>query len=161
MGRSAERPPGYHLSTPTLIPPRVGEQETRDDQGPDRPIGARVPNLSAGVYQGFDLLGENAGTQSEIHTGSSTQGRVIVQPKTEVPTANKLSLHCRMCEAPPTVTTQLTATTCGHLFCSEYVPRMLDRTTCRLTPRQVHNKTCSIHVQMSRMQQYPLVVLFV
>jgi len=59
------------------------------------------------------------------------------------------------------VTTRPTVTTCGHLFCSEYVLRLLSGVTRRLTPRQVHNATRSIRGQMSRVQQFPIVVLFI
>lgn len=43
-------------------------------------------------------------------------------PVTQVVAASTpLSLRCRMCDAPPTVGARPTVTTCGHLFCSEYV----------------------------------------
>lgn len=127
------------------------------------PVGTRVPNLLPDGRQGVDSAAEqNAGKQSEAPLESSplTQGDVDTQPKTVPPT---LSLHCRMCDAPPAVTTQPTITTCGHLFCSEYVSRILCSVVLRLTltPRQVHNTARSVYVQMSRVQQLPLVVLFV
>lgn len=140
LQRSAGQPPGYHLSAPSINFPHVGERGLRSN-----------------------LLGMNSGKRSEIPLESSppTQGGVNTQPKTEMPTTNTLSLNCRMCEAPPTVTAQPTVTTCGHLFCSECVPTTPGSTTRRLTPHQVYNRARNIHVQVSCVQQFPLVVLFI
>jgi hypothetical protein len=43
------------------------------------------------------------------------------------------SLRCRMCNAAQTVATRPTVTTCGHLFCSEYVLRIPDGVFAGLT----------------------------
>ena len=161
MGPSAERSPEWYLSKPTITSPHVGERMAQDSHGPYPSIRTRVPSLSVGDRQDIDSSAENAGTRHEIPTESTTQGHVNAQSKTETPTTSILSLHCRMCEAPPTATTQPTATTCGHLFCSEYVPRLPGGVIHRLTPRQVHNTTCGVHVQVPRVQQFHLVVLFV
>ena len=161
VDQSVEQLLEYHPPTLTPIPPHLGGRATQDDRGLRPPVGTRVPAISVGGYQGVNSLAENPGTQIGIHAESSTQGGVNAQPKREPPTTNVLPLHCRVCKAPPTVTTQPTATTCGHLFCSEYVPRILGSVTHSLTPRQVHNTARGIHVQMPRVQQFPPVVLSV
>jgi hypothetical protein len=143
----------------------MGERVTQDSHDLGLSIGTHVSNLnlSVGGCQCINPLVGDVRKQPELPIESlpSTQGGGNMQPKTESPTASVLSLHCRMCEAPPTVTTQPTVTTCGHLFCSEYVLRMLGGATRGLTPRQVHNSTRSIHFQMPRVQQRCLVVLLV
>jgi len=123
VGRSAGQPPEDHPSTSTVTHPYVGERVTWGDRDLRPSVGARVPNLQVGGCQGVDPMAENAGRRSEIPTGPppSTQGGANTQPKTESPTTNIHPLCCRMCEAPPTVTTQPTVTTCGHLFCSECI----------------------------------------
>ena len=161
VDQSVEQLLEYHPPTLTPIPPHLGGRATQDDRGLRPPVGTRVPAISVGGYQGVNSLEESTRTQIGIHAGSSTQGGVNAQPKREPPTTNVLPLHCRVCKAPPTVTTQPTATTCGHLFCSEYVPRILGSVTRSLTPRQVHNTARGIHVQMPRVQQFPPVVLSV
>ena len=103
----------------------------------------------------------NSGKQSEISIEPSplTSGDIDTQPKTASSTSDILFLRCRMCEEPPRAVTKPTVTTCGHLFCFEYVPRRLGGIICGLTLSQVHNATRRIHVQMSRVRQPPLVVL--
>ena len=85
-----------------------------------------MSNLGSGS-QGIGSVAENVGKQSEIsiEPSPSTHGGADTQPKTVSATTGILSLHCMMCEEPPRVTTQPTVTTCGHIFCSEYVPRRL------------------------------------
>lgn len=146
--RPVEQPPGFHPSRSTTVPPHMGERTTQDNRVSCPPVGTRVPTLSTAERQGVGPLAENAWGQSGIPIKSSPliQGSVNTQPKMELPTASVLSVCCRTCEAPPTVTTQPTVTTCGHLFCSECVPRTLGSTTCGLTPRQVHNATRGIYV---------------
>ena len=138
----------------------VGERMIRESCSSRTCIGTHESNLGSGS-QGTDSVAENSGKQSEISIEPSplTSGGVDTQPKTASPTSDILSLHCRMCEEPPRAVTKPTVTTCGHLFCSEYVPRRLSGVICGLTPSQVHNATRRIHVQMSRVRQLPLVVL--
>lgn len=119
-----------------FTPPRVMEEQvTREGYGPRTCVGTHVSHLESGS-QGIDSVAENARKQSEISTGPSllTFGDVDMQPKTASPTTDILSLHCRMCKEPPRVTTQPTVTTCGHLFCSEYVPRRRGGVIRGLTP---------------------------
>lgn len=152
-----------HPIEPTFIPLQViGEPVIRDSYGPRSQVGTHAPDFGGG-YQGINSVASNAGEQSKIpiESSPSIQGGVNTQQKTASPATDILSLHCRMCEAPPTVTTQPTVTTCGHLFCSAYVLRRSGDLVRGLTSHQVHNATCSIHVQMSRVQQLPLIVLFV
>jgi hypothetical protein len=151
-----------HPLQPTFTLPRVvGERVTQEGYSLRPCVGTHVSSLGSGS-QGMDSVAEDAGKQSEISIESSPsiRGGVDTQSKTASPAADILSLHCRICEEPPRVTTQPTVTTCGHLFCFEYVPK-LSGVIRGLTPGQVHNATRSIHVQMSRVQQFPLVVLFI
>ena len=160
--RSAEHPLEYYPSTSTDTLPHVEERVKQDSRDRRFPVGTCAPNPGGGC-QGVDSVAGSGREQSEISTQPppSTQTGVNTQPKTLPPTTGVLALHCKMCEAPPMVTTRPTVTTCGHLFCSEYVPRLLSTVTRRLTPHQVHYATRIIHVQMSRVQQLPLVVLFI
>jgi len=156
----AERPAVHPLES-TFTPTRVvGERVTRESCSPRACIGTHVSNLGSGS-QGIDSVTKNAGKQSEISIEPPplTHGGIDTQPKTASPTSGILSLRCRMCEEPPRAVTKPTVTTCGHLFCSEYVPRRLGGVICGLTPSQVHNATHHIHVQMSCVRQPPLVVL--
>ena len=88
--------------------------ERMDDRDPRPPAGTSVPNPGGG----FQVVDSVAMKQSEIVESSpSIQDSVDPRPKTTPPTADIFPLHCRMCDAPPTLTTQPTVTTCGHLFC--------------------------------------------
>lgn len=127
--------PEHYVPTSTVAPPHEGGRVTQDDPS----VGTRVPNLSAGGHPDINSQAGNAGKPLP-----STQGGVNTQLKS--PATNILSLHCRMCDAPPMATTQPTVTTCGHLFCSEYVPKILGGANHRLTPRQVYNGTRGIYV---------------
>ena len=151
----------HHLE-PTFTSPRVEERVTRESCSARTCVQTHASNLGSGS-QGIGSVAENSRKQFEIsiEPSPSTHDGVDTQSKTASPTADILSLRCRMCEEPPKVTTQPTVTTCGHLFCSEYVPRRLCGVILGLTPSQVHNATRSIHVQMPRVQQFPLVVLFI
>lgn len=119
-----ERSTVHPLDSTFTPPPVMEERVTRDRYSPRTCVGTHVSHLESGS-QGTDSVGGNARKQSEISIGPSllTFGDVDMQPKTASPTTDILSLHCRMCNEPPRVTTQPTVTTCGHLFCSEYVPR--------------------------------------
>ena len=118
--RSAERPLEHYLSTSTVTPLA---------QGTDSSVRTHVPNLGDG-YQGIDSVVGSAGKQSE--TSIETPPSIRTAISTQQTTTGTLSLDCRMCEAPPTVTTEPTVTTCGHLFCSEYVSRIPDSVIRRL-----------------------------
>jgi len=138
--RSAERPLGL-TSIPSHV---VGGRLMQDSCGPRSPVGIHLPGFGGGP-QDPDLV-ENARKRISTEPSPSIQGGAIAQPEIASSTTGTLSLCCRMCGAPPKVTTQPTVTTCGHLFCSEYVPRMLGTVIRKLTSRQVYNATCSIHI---------------
>jgi len=123
--RSAERPPEYHTSTSTVTPPHVGERMTQENRDPHPSARVLVPTLSAGGRQNIDSVVESAGTRSRIPTGpsASTLAGINTQPRMALPTTGVLSLDCRVCEAPPMITTKPTVTTCGHLFCSECITK--------------------------------------
>jgi len=126
VGRPAEHPPEHHLPRP-IITPHVGERMTQENRDPRPSVGTPVTNPPVGGRQDTDSVVESAGQQSEIpiESSPSAQASVNAQHKTVSPTTGILPLHCRICEAPPMITTRPTVTTCGHLFCSEYVPSIL------------------------------------
>ena len=157
---AVERPTVHPLESTFTPTQAVGERMMRESCISRTCIGTHASSLGSGS-QGIDPVAENSGKQSEIFIEPSplTSGGIDTQPKTASPTSDILSLRCRMCEEPPRAVTKPTVTTCGHLFCSEYVLRRLSGVICGLTPSQVHNATHCIHVQMSRVRQPPLVVL--
>lgn len=154
-----ERHAGLHPLEPfcpptaTIAPPRV--EGWADDHDPRPSAGPSMSNFGGGC-QGINSVGENAVKQPEIADESSTsaiQGSVDAQLKTAPPTTDVLPLCCRMCGSPPTVATRPTVTTCGHLFCLEYVTKIPSNRDRTLTPpHQVYRATGIIHVPMSRVQ---------
>jgi hypothetical protein len=102
--------------------PRLGESAIQD--GSD-PVENYVPALRWGGYQGAELsTGEGVQQTHESPPVPPTISQTEVYVTPAVTASTPLSLQCRMCDAPPTVGTQPTVTMCGHLFCSEYVPRI-------------------------------------
>ena len=111
----------------TFTPPRVvGERVTRESCSSRTCVRTHVSDLGS-WGRSINSVVENPRKQSEVSTESSpsTHGGVDTQSKATLPTTDILSLHCRMCEKPPRVTTQPTVTTRGHLFCSEYILKRL------------------------------------
>ena len=158
--KSAEHSPAYF--SPTIGSPRSGERAIPDGPDPPTPSETPVPvlpqeqredtHLDVGKYlqQTFESLPEPSVT---------TQSDVDVPPA--VTASTPLSLLCRICGAPPTVGTRPTATVCGHLFCSEYVLRILGSAAARFTLHQVHHAICDVDLQVSCVQQRSLVILSV
>jgi len=127
VDRPVEHPPEHHLPRRIITPPHVGERMTQENRDPRPYVGTPVANIPVGGCQGTDSVVESAGQQSgtPIESSPSAQASVNAQHKTVSPTTGILPLHCRICETPPMITTRPTVTTCGHLFCSEYVPSIL------------------------------------
>ena len=121
-GESAELPPAYFSPTSATNSPHLGELTT---QGSPGPVETHVPVLPREGYHSSKL---DAGKSIEqTHEGplellTTIQGGADAMPATT--SSEPLSLQCRMCDAPPTVSSRPTVTTCGHLFCSEYVLRI-------------------------------------
>ena len=93
-----------------------------DGLGPTRRVETPRPILSPGGNEGIGLTGgQDVQQPSESFTEPLTmiQGNAGVPVGTAPPPPTSLHLRCRMCNAPPTVATRPTVTTCGHLFCSE------------------------------------------
>lgn len=103
-----------------MITPTHAEEQG-DDHDPHPSTGTNVPNLG-GEYQGIDSAAQKP-QENAIESSPPIQGSVDRCAKTTPPAAEILPLHCRMCRAPPTLTTQPTVTTCGHLFCFGYVSK--------------------------------------
>jgi len=118
------------LETPTSMGTLTHEKERPDDRDPRPTVGTGVPNFGGG-YQGTDPEAENAVKRSEIVVKSSPsiQGSVDPRFKTAPHSADILPLHCRICYAPPTLTTQPTVTTCGHLFCFGCITQRVSSTS--------------------------------
>jgi len=116
------QPPEYPPST-SVTPPHEVERVTQGNHAPHPSVGTCALSLSVAERQEINSQGVNAGTRPEapIQSSLSTHGDVNVRSESKSPATNILSLHCRMCDAPPTATTQPTVTTCGHLFCSECI----------------------------------------
>ena len=118
----AERSPAYSPSTSTASYSHPGEPAIQDS--PD-PVETYVPVLRQEGHQGIEL--NTGGDVQHIHKSPlelPTTSQTDVHATPAVTASTPLSLQCRMCDAPPTVGTRPTATTCGHLFCSEYVSRI-------------------------------------
>jgi len=111
-----------NLQISTASYPYLGESAIQDGSGPVEP---HAPVLRQGRYQGVESnTGEGVQQTHESPLEPSTTSQTDVHVAQAVTDSTPLSLQCKMCDAPPTVGTRPTVTTCGHLFCSEYVSRI-------------------------------------
>ena len=80
----------------------------------------------------------------------------VIQDDVDVPPAvtasTPLSLQCMLCNASPTVGMRPTVTTCGHLFCSEYVLEIPGSAAVRLIPQQVYHTARNVDLQLPCVQ---------
>lgn len=114
-------------SIPGSALPHAGERADDRDLRPSGGTGVSQPGSGC---QGVDPVVENSTKETGIAVESppSIEGIIdtVTQPKTAPPT---LPLNCRVCNAPPTVTTQPAVTTCGHLFCIECIAQHVSSTS--------------------------------
>jgi hypothetical protein len=160
--KSPGYPPAYISSTSSLNSPSPGMRASQENPDPPSPVEPPapfpLPQLEQATYSNVGV-----GTQdtfgSSIESPSTSQVEANAPPAVTASTA--LSLRCRMCNVSPTVATRPTVTTCGHLFCSEYVSIILCNATARLTLYQVHHTIRDVDFQMPCLRQRPLTVLFI
>jgi hypothetical protein len=111
-------------SIPASALPHAGERA--DDRDPWPSGGTAVTNPGSDV----DPVAEYSAKETEIavEPPPSIEGGVgtVMRPETAEPT---LPLRCRVCNAPPTVTSQPAVTTCGHLFCIECITQHVSSTS--------------------------------
>ena len=120
--RSVSYSPAHFSPAANISPPHLGELAAEGSSGHSE---IYSPMLRQEGDRGVEPDAENdawkkLGGLLELSTatgGGADVAQAVTAPK-------PLSLQCRMCGAPPTVNTRPTATICGHLFCSEYVPRI-------------------------------------
>ena len=155
---SLELLPSYFSPPPTVGPDFLREQVTQDS--PDPPGSAEAPFsvLPQEVYREASL--DAAEDTQQVFKNLDIADRDHVDVTPVMTDSTPLSLQCRMCDAPPTVGTRPTVTTCGHLFCSRCVLRSLDEAVV-FTSRQMHHTTRNVDFKMSRVRQCPPVVLLV
>jgi len=108
---------------------------TPDGPDPTSPAETPMPVLPQDGYQCTDL---NGGKDLQQTSESFPEPPTTVQRNVNVPPAVTAPappfLQCRMCDAPPTVGAQPTVTMCGHMFCSEYVLRIIAKRAFGLLP---------------------------
>lgn len=121
--KSPEHFPAYFSPTSTTSFPNTEEPVIQGSSGPVEnlvPVPSRERDQSVELDTGN---GEQQTNESLLDPPATAQSGVQVTPT--VAASTPLSLQCRMCDAPPTIGTRPTVTMCGHLFCSEYVLRIL------------------------------------
>ena len=146
--RPTKRSPAFFSPPSNVSSPSWEEGGAWGNTFPIGSVETPVSNLPPEGHQSTSSSSRrNVQRASEI----SPQPPTTIQGRTNVPpvvTASALlSLQCRMCNASPTVGSRPTATMCGHIFCSEYVPRIPGATAVGLTPRSVgvsHNTSCRL-----------------
>ena len=116
----------------------TGLEERAAKASPNPPHPAETSGLvfSLGRRKGADL---NAGQDVQERLGRFADPLTTAHGNISVPALTAAaplmpSLRCRMCNATQTVATRPTVTTCGHLFCSEYVLRTPDGVFAGLIP---------------------------
>jgi hypothetical protein len=154
----AEHSPAYFAPASIVSSPHSQEMATRDDFNPPSPGEFPVPAPPQEVYQ---ATCSNAGTGVRYAFENLAESQAEINTPPAVTASTPLSLQCRMCNAPPTITMRPTVTMCGHIFCSEYVLRIFRGAGARLTLHQVHNTTCDVNPQLSCVRQRSPVVLFI
>lgn len=123
VGKSTEKTPAHLSWIPSISSP--GRERAMQDS-PHTPSLGETP-VAVPPQEGYRPLRSSAGVGIQYAPGNlvnsprTTRGNVAILPTTTTPTS--LSLQCRMCDAPPTVDTRPTITTCGHLFCYGCITR--------------------------------------
>ena len=96
-----------------------------DDLDSPSPAETHVPVLTPLLWEYPNL---SAGKDLQQTFESPPESPVADQSDINVPpavTTTSLFLQCRICDVPQTTGTRPTTTACGHLFCYEYVSRIL------------------------------------
>ena len=87
-------------------------------------------------YHGTTLdVGKDVPQEFESCLELSTGIRDSIDMAPAATASAPLSPQCGVCNAPPIVGSRPTATMCGHIFCSEYVSKILGVAVTGLTPR--------------------------
>ena len=147
------------VGRPIHYPPIPEERATWGGPDPPGPVETPAPTLPPEGYRGTDL---NTGKDARQTSENFLERSISIQDDVGTVTASTpLSMLCRVCNASPTVGTRPTITTCGHLFCSEYVLKISSSATAELTLRQVYYPACNVDLQMPCVQWCPLVVLLI
>ena len=136
-GKHPTEHPSVYFSPPSNVS-LPGPSEERATWGsPYVPgsVGTSGPTLPPEGYRDPSL---NAGRGAQQELESSFEPRAAARGDGNVQLAvtlsTPLSLKCRICNASPTAGSRPTATVCGHIFCSEYVPKIPSGAATGLTP---------------------------
>ena len=126
VGKSAETTVAYLSWVSTVGSPGHFERTMQDSPHTPGPGGSTA---AVRPQEGYRSPRSGAGTGIKYTPGNlassptTTRGEVVILPTMTPPTS--LSPQCRMCDAPPTIDTRPTVTTCGHLFCYGYALRIV------------------------------------
>ena len=121
--KSAGQSPAYFSPTSEASSPLLEGSTTQQSPGP---VETYAPVLPQERHRGSELDAEE---RVEQIRGDPLEPPATIKDgvhaTSAVTTSTPLSLQCRVCNAIPTVGSQPTVTMCGHLFCSEYVLRII------------------------------------
>ena len=131
--RSTGHTPAY--PTPTVSPSGSGEHTMQDSPRLPSPVESSASVLP---QEGHQVIHPSAGMDSHGTSGGLADSLTTTYDAVSAPpaatTSAALSLQCRICDSPPTIDMRPTATMCGHIFCYEYVSRILSNPTARTHP---------------------------